>query len=514
MAGDKSAPVRIISEPGVKRDGTQLEGPGYIDALWCRFRRGLPRKMGGHRAITSTIGERVYGMHIYAQDAVNYLHLGGASSLLVVTVDSNGAYVSQDDRIPVGFANSADNLWQFDTLRDDTGAGTDQIIAHAAPNLATIDSSVETPIYVGEITDTGTVLVATGMDDQSGGIVSLHPYLLGFGNAGRVQVSGELDLTTPLGVANVCGSKIVAGRKVRSSGGPAGLLWALDELIRVTFDPSLSPIPFSFDPVVGETSLMSSRCIVEHNGIFYWWTLEGPHLFNGVIQDLPNNFNLDWFLDNLNFAHRQKMFGMKVPRFKEIWWFFPFGSATECTHAIIYNYEGGFWYDTALSTADQAGRGRTDGVYAKTYRRPIMIDQVLTTEPGYTMWEHEVGTDSINGSNIQPIRSYFQTGEISMLTGNQPQDASLRVGRIEPDFVQAGDLTVRVAGRDNAQAAEVDSEPVVIPDTVTEPRDQGVPLKEVRRLMSFKFESNTVGGHYEMGNTLAHIGPSGQRNQS
>ena len=35
-------PVRILSAPGIKRDGTMLEGEGYVDGRWVRFDRGLP----------------------------------------------------------------------------------------------------------------------------------------------------------------------------------------------------------------------------------------------------------------------------------------------------------------------------------------------------------------------------------------------------------------------------------------------------------------------------------------
>ncbi len=55
-------PVVIRSEPGVKRDGTQFEGNFYVDAQWCRWNRGLPRKIAGYRGITSNLLEKVYGI--------------------------------------------------------------------------------------------------------------------------------------------------------------------------------------------------------------------------------------------------------------------------------------------------------------------------------------------------------------------------------------------------------------------------------------------------------------------
>lgn len=499
------APILVRSRPGIKRDGTQFEGDNYIDGLWCRFQRGLPRKMGGYRAVTSTLPDPVYGMHAYSENGVQYMHLGGASSLTQITMDTFGNFSGQNARIPAGFANSANNVWQFDILRDDTGAGADVLIAHAGQNLSAIDSTVDTPVYMGSLTGAG-AFTATGLSNRSGGVVVLHPYLFAFGNSGAIEVSGDNDPATSLGVANVAGTKIVRGLPLRGGGnGPSGIFWALDSIIRATFDASLSPIPFAFDPISTQQSLMSSRSIIEYDGVFYWWAIDRPLMFNGVVQTVPNGQNVNWLLDNINMQARQKMFAFKVPRFGEIWWCFPFGSATECTHAVVYNVDEKTWYDTELPIATQAGQGRTDGHFAQVYSKPFMCDQYNTSTPGYTLWQHETGTDSINGSNIQPIRSYFKTAEISMLTQEQAKDKALRVGSIEPDFVQAGNIALTIEGRQNARASDVISESFTITPAASTPAEQTVPLKEVRRLMSFRIESNVAGGDYQMGDTLAFV---------
>lgn len=507
-------PILIRSRPGVKRDGTQFEGDNYIDALWCRFQRGLPRKMGGYRAVTSAVPERAYGMHVFSQNGTQYAHMGGALSLTQVLMDVFGNFTGLNARIPVGFAVSANNVWQFDILFDDTGAGANKLIAHAGQNLGSIDSSVNTPVYFGDLTGAAS-LTATALANKSGGIVVLHPFLFGLGNAGEIEVSGDNDPSTSLGVANVTGTKIVRGFPLRGNGsGPSGIFWSLDSITRATFDASLSPIPFAFDTISSQQSIMSSRSVIEYDGIFYWWGIDRPLMFNGVVQTLPNGQNVNWLLDNINMQQRQKMFSFKVPRYGEIGWCFPFGNATECTHAVIYNVNEKTWYDTALPTSAQAGGGRTDAYFAQVYSKPFMMDQVLTSTPGYTLWQHETGTDSINGSNIQPIQSNFKTAEISMLTQEQAKDKALRVGSVEPDFVQAGNLTLTIEGRQNARAADVVSEVFTITPTASTPAQQTVPLKEVRRLMSFKFDSNVAGGDYQMGDTLAFIGEDEGRTRS
>ncbi len=180
-------------------------------------------------------------------------------------------------------------------------------------------------------------------------------------------------------------------------------------------------------------------------------------------------------------------------------------SATECTHAVILNVREGTWYDTELP-----GAGRSAGLYAKVYNKPFMVDVDLTAT-GYTLWQHETGTDAILGPMVEPIPSHFTTGEISMLTDAQAKDRALRVARVEPDFVQSGDLTITVTGRANARAPQQLSELFTFPDVATSAAEQVVSLREVRRLMQFRFASNAANGDYQMGQPLAFVAPADAR---
>jgi hypothetical protein len=76
---------------------------------------------------------------------------------------------------------------------------------------------------------------------------------------------------------------------------------------------------------------------------------------------------------------------------------------------------------------------------------------------------------------------------------------------VEPDFVQSGDMTLQVVGRANARAQEVYGPLMTFPDVATTPQEQVVFLKEQRRELRFRFESNALGGDYQMGTILAHV---------
>lgn len=496
-------PIPIRSAPGIKRDGTQFEGDNYVDGAWSRFQRGLPRKMGGYRAITSSLPELIHGMTVFSANMTQYLHGGSDSFLHQIRVNAGGSFGGTSNRTPAGFV-SGSSLWQFDVFWDGAGSEENMLIAHAPPNLASIDSETEASIYLGPVTGTG-ALTASGMDPQSGGVLVLAPYLLTFGNSGRVDISNIGDPNSVLLSAFVTGSKIVKGLPVRGGSGPSGLLWSLDSLILATFT-STATGTFGFNTLSASSSVLSSQGIIEYDGVYYWAGAGRFLMFNGVLREVPNAMNLNWFFDNLNYEQRQKVFAYTVPRFGEIWWCFPFGSATECTHAVIYNVRENTWYDTELPN----NNGRSAGVFASVYNHPFLTD-TEPTDTGYTVWQHETGRNELRGSLSIAVPSYFETGDISMLTAQEAADKSLRVARIEPDFVQSGPMTVQVRGRANARAEDQPGEIFEFPEVATQASEETVPVKEVRRLMRFRFGSNVVDGNYQTGLSLAHIEPADGR---
>ena len=130
----------------------------------------------------------------------------------------------------------------------------------------------------------------------------------------------------------------------------------------------------------------------------------------------------------------------------------------------------------------------------------------LTFDNPYKFWVHEVGTDEIDGLTLNPIQSYFETADLS-LPVTSGINKSMQALMIEPDFVQSGDMTVQVMGRANARAPEVNGIIMTFVEDPETPQEQVVFLKTQRRELRFRFESNTLGGNYQMGLVLAHVQP-------
>jgi hypothetical protein len=242
---------------------------------------------------------------------------------------------------------------------------------------------------------------------------------------------------------------------------------------------------------------MSPDSVVDYDGVFFWAGVDRFLMFNGVVREVPNQMNLNWFFDNINASQRSKVFAFKVPHFGEIWFCYPRDDATECTHAVIYNVREQSWYDTELPSS-----GRASGGYNNGFAAPLLTDCIPTTS-GYRVWIHEQGVDEIDGQVAAPIESYFETADLSMLP--QGKNEYLRITTIEPDFVQNGPMTVQVTGRANARAPEVYSSQFIFPESAIEPHEQIVMLKEQRRELRVRFESNAVGGDYQMGQIIGHL---------
>jgi len=421
-----------------------------------------------------------------------FVVLGNATTITLTVTDMAGGV---DGVFP-----SAYNKWMFDYSYDASELGT-QILAHVSPNGAFIDNEEGGQIFHGDAFTTArlTPVIIPAGGSATGGIVMLHPYLFYYGAGGVVgwSVAGTpTDLSgTGSGLARPWGQKIIKGMPLRAGSGsaPAGIFWAYDAVIRASFTGGATV--FQFDVLAADTSIMSPDSVVDFDGVFFWAGVDRFLMFNGVVREVPNQMNMNWFFDGLNQDERSKVFAFKVTRFGEIWWCYPRDGATECTHAVIYNVRENSWYDTELPTSS-----RTAATFCNMYAAPIMASSAT----GNKVWIHEQGVDEVDGSTINAINSYFETCDLSSIV-TKGVNRKLRITQIEPDFIQVGEMAVQVHGRANARAPEVESRMFTFPAQATTPYEEIVVLKEQRRELRVKFISNTISGDYQMGQIIGHI---------
>lgn len=362
--------VEFLSNPGVRRDGTELDSPYYTDSVWVRWQRGKPRKMGGYRAMSTLTNGPVRSMLVDSRNGVNSAHYFSQWGVQRQEFTLSGAGGNLEDRTPIGFVPNALLTWSQAVMTSSTGGDFSALLAASAPDVDDISSDVGGALYTGSMRDNLPLTVVSdsvGPISVSGGVAVLQPFAVVYGSNGLIRNSNANDFSnsavagqgwTPGGSgfaneANVAGTKIIYGAPVRGGAqAPAGLFWALDAVIRMSFVGGATI--WSYDTIANPTSILGKKAIVEHNGRFFWPGTDRFLLYNGVVDELPNQMNCNWFFDNLNYAARNKVWGTKIPRWGEIWWFYPRGESTECDNAIIFNYLENTWYD-AVKTRSAGG---------------------------------------------------------------------------------------------------------------------------------------------------------------
>jgi hypothetical protein len=389
-----------------------------------------------------------------------------------------------------------------------TGPGISGTATITAVTTAVVSGVTVTVATINQVPTTGS---GTYIFDNnlavSGGCVVLHPYLFIYGNNGLIQNSSAGDFSNwvspDANTNNVATGKIVKGLPIRGgSTSPSGLFWAADALIRVSFQPSSAGginYFWTYDLVSSQTSIMSSSSVIEYDGIYYWAGVDRFLMYGGQVQEVTNNLNQNYFFDNVNMAQRQKVWATKVPRYGEIWWFYPKGDATECTDAVIYNVREKSWYDAG----EALGARRSAGVFSEVFPKPVWAGNESNSAGQYTLWQHETGYDTVNLTTVTAIESFFETNSIGTmggLVGSQQQPGDnlwTRLERIEPDFVQTGTMSVIVTGEGYADDTTVDSAPYSFtPSTLK------IDMREQRREMRLRFTSNEAGGTYQTGRIL------------
>ena len=479
-----------------------------------------------------------------------------------------------------------------------TQIGAGQVVTGTGiPSAATVVSISGTTLVISANATANGASITLTFDNQisvSGGVVTLHPYVFVYGNDGLISncSAGNVNdwVSADANEVSVATGKIVQGLPVRGgSNAPSGLFWSLDSLIRVScIGGAGTPLQYwRYDLISSQSSILSGQSVIEYDGVYYWCGVDRFLLYNGVVKEIPNTFNQNHFFDNLNYAQREKIWVTKIPRFGEIWWFYPSGTATECNDAVIYNVRENVWYDAGFAVGAQ----RSAGYFSQVFHYPISSDwnvnatggiltatitnagaaytngtynnTVLTGGSGtgatanitvagnvvtavvinghginyvvgntlsatiaggagfvltvatlmsfVSLYQNEIGTDKVSGALSVAVESYFETSDLGLVAGGPSQPSPvgenrwLRLERVEPDFIQEGDMDLYVTGRPFAQTADVTSAAYTFSSSTGK-----IDMREQRRELRLKFVSNVAGGDYQVGKILldADVGDS------
>ena len=330
------------------------------------------------------------------------------------------------------------------------------------PAGTTVASVVGTTVTLSQAaTGSGTVTATFNNNiSVSGGVVVLHPYVFVYGNDGLIQNCSAGDPTdwvsADANATNAATGKIVKGLPVRGgSNSPSGLFWSLDSLIRVSYAPQslgvagtanfAAPTFWRYDIISSQTSIMSSSSVIEYDGIYYWCGVDRFLLYNGVVKEIPNPMNQNWFFDNLNYSQRQKVWATKVPRFGEIWWFYPRGNSEECNDAVIYNVRENCWYDVGQAI----GARRSAGYFSQVFAYPVQADWETSVKTTVTT----ISTSVTSGSPLLLLDTYNSLVEVDQIAEATQLPAGTTVVTIQSSGVKTlGAITAGSGYVDNTYA--------------------------------------------------------------
>jgi hypothetical protein len=156
------------------------------------------------------------------------------------------------------------------------------------------------------------------------------------------------------------------------------------------------------------------------------------------------------------------------------------------TDVVIIGKGTGYKVDEQLSANIPGGTGF---IFTVTYIQDYV-----------SLYQHEIGTNAVSNGRQTAIESYFETNNLGWINGGPSQQSLvgdnfwLRLERVEPDFIQSGEMQLYITGRPYAQSQDETSNPYTfMPDT------NKIDMREQRRELRMKFVSNTLNGDYQTG---------------
>lgn len=245
---------------------------------------------------------------------------------------------------------------------------------------------------------------------------------------------------------------------------------------------------FSSRAVGQDCGLIGPMAFCVANGTAIWMSSDGFHMFNGYVQDVPNQDDIRfWVFDNLNDEQAAKCVSYYNATFNEAWFIFPTGT-DEPDKYVHVNLETFAWA-TGTMVRSSATRFETGD------SRPILFGI-----NGY-VYIHEVRENPDDDQSA--MEAYIEWAPIDIDKGN----VSVDIFGYIPDFErQSGDLELYLYGRDHPRDTDFMTDTVTIAET-----DKLVDIRVAGRQMGGKITTNELGGDFRLGAHAIEISQAGKR---
>lgn len=245
-------------------------------------------------------------------------------------------------------------------------------------------------------------------------------------------------------------------------------------------------IKWVWQQISNSIGIIAPYARIERGGVVYFMGQDNIYYLNGgIVEPLPNNSIYKYIYNDIQTTQRRKCFMWYNPKYDEIWGHYPSSSASENDRCFIFNLKEATW--NRLTGIDRTAYDRAGEVF----------DTPLLASSDGILYQHEIG----NNNNGLAMRSWFQVSYQANSNGKYFTE----IEGMELDAIVTGNMTVTLCGKDRQMQDGTDLATFNITDT-TQEFDC---IKETRWL-SWKFESNVLGGFFRIGGYKQFINRGGE----
>lgn len=393
-------------KPGILKDRFFFQPEYGIDSKWIRFING---KVIAQKGIKLTC-------HLAKEDKPDNIIIPTnqqslAEELVLLSTQTGGVYITSGNQTIVTNYNNVLNVTpdSFCILREYDLTESTVILAFISDIKSNINAVSKTPaLYIIDFQNK-TIQPDTGISqvselNLSGGIHVENNYVFIYGDNGTIAwatpSNNALSFVTGTDGQKVKNATSFSNKKILYMDTVRGnesnitlLIWTTSEVIRIKdISSEAASLSFKKDVLSRSASILSSKCVVAYDGMFFWPGLDRFYVYNGIVEQMANNFNVYSFFDELSLENndRQFVYGFKNAKYNEIWWVYK--TKTGNTKAIIYNKAGNFWYDTIYFNHNMSYLSPLSAkVYSISENIGIDVENPALTSAG--VYAHDVGSD-------------------------------------------------------------------------------------------------------------------------
>ena len=347
-----------------------------------------------------------------------------------------------------------------------------------------------------------------------------------------VRFSDQEDINTYVPTAtNTAGTQRLAdGSQIRGAirGRDAIYVWTDTALFTQRFVGQ--PFTFAFAQVGTNCGLVGQNACVEVDGAAYWMSENGFFRYAGKLESLPCLVE-DFVYDNINLESGNQMVSAGLNNlFGEVIWFYPTTGSSVVNRQVTYNYfdsspQRPVWTVGSLARTMWEDSAVFGSPHALEYTagNDSSFDVVGNTEGRTIYYEHETGTDQVQGGATTAIVASIESGDFDITqaraqgTGQSTGVATFRgdgefimkIRRFIPDFIsQTGNTQVTFLLRDYPNDSQASSS--LGPFTVSSSTKK-VDTRARARAIALKIANTTSSQSWKLGTFRLDIQPDGRR---